>query len=114
MATFKYFSGTQEIKNISPMKNAEFAAKFPGVKGRRYDGFSMQVGHPVSGPDQILPVERIIAYKSNPSLHVCNSKCVNGKVNGTCECSCRGKNHGLGSVMQSTFGKPMNEILKAA
>ena len=106
MREFKYFSGITELKNIHSMKNAQFAAMFPTVKGRRMDGFSMLVGHPVAGRDEIMPVERIIDYKANPSLHACNAKCMSGKVNGACECSCGGKNHGLSSVF--------SHILKAA
>ena len=45
---------------------------------------------------ELLPVERAIQYRKFASLHVCNAKCVNGKHNGTCECQCGGKNHGLG------------------
>jgi hypothetical protein len=94
MATFKHFSGTTELKSIWPMRNAEFAAAFPGVKGVRQDSFSKLVGRAPTG--EVLPVERTISYKSAPSLHVCNAKCLGGKVNGSCECQCGGKNHGLG------------------
>ena len=53
---------------------------------------------------------RKIQYKSQPSLHECNAKCMGGKVNGACECSCGGKNHGVGQLI----GKPMATLLKAA
>ncbi len=95
--TIKHFSDfggqTVEVPHIQPMRNAEFAARFPGVKGRRWDGFDMMVGK-VNGT--LLPVTRSIDYKRQPSLHVCNAKCVGGKVNGACECQCGGKNHGAG------------------
>lgn len=112
MANYKYFSGTTELKNVYGIDNAKFAAAFPGVRGRRYDGYKMFVGHPVTGPDAILPVERVIEYKSSPSKHECNSKCLGGKVNGSCECRCGGANHGLGSVPM--MGRPMSELLEAA
>lgn len=105
MANIKYFSGTTELKNIHSIRNDKFRRAFPGVKGVKFDGFAMLVGHPTEGPDAILPVERCINYKSSPSLHECNAKCMGGKVNGTCECRCGGKNHGRGSVFsnQSAF-----------
>lgn len=98
MATFKYFSGATELKDPLPLRNEKFSRAFPAVRGIRYDGLSKWVGHPVDGPDAILPVDRIIEYKKNPSLHECNAKCMGGKVNGACECKCGGKNHGVGSV----------------
>jgi hypothetical protein len=103
MTSIRHFSdlGGQavELGAIAPMGNAEFAARFPGVRGRRYDGYSMMVGFPAgrAHASQALPVTRSIQYKSNPSLHVCNAKCVGGKVNGVCECRCGGKNHGVGT-----------------
>lgn len=112
MANIKYFNGTEELKSIHGMKNAEFAAKFPGVKGRKYDGYSMWVGYPLTGFGGVLPVERMITYKAFPSKHECNAKCMGGKVNGTCECRCGGKNHGVGSV--PPIGRPMAEVLKEA
>jgi hypothetical protein len=110
MANVKYFSGTTELKNVYGLANAKFRAAFPTVRGRRYDGFSMFVGHPVSGPDAILPVERVISYKFFPSKHECNAKCMGGKVNGSCECKCGGRNHGLGSV--GALGKPLAEVIE--
>ena len=100
MATIKYFNDTngeaQELKCAYGMSNKEFAAKFPGVKGLRYDGYSMWVGYPISGPGGAVPVTRKIEMKRFPSKHECNSKCLNGKHNGTCECQCGGANHGRG------------------
>lgn len=100
LATFKYYSDANgeavELKNPYGMENKEFAAKFAGVKGFRYDGFTMWVGYPVEGCGGALPVTRKIEFKSFPSRHECNAKCLNGKHNGTCECQCGGKNHGRG------------------
>lgn len=111
MAKIKYFNGENELTALQPMKNAEFAARFPGVKGKKYDGYSMFVGRPVNvepkfiqgeGWDRstLVAVERVIEYKSNPSKHICDARCVNatGKIM-KCECSCGGKNHGRGSSM---------------
>lgn len=99
MANIRYFSdisGTQPLRSITQMDNKEFASRFPGVKGRRADSFTMWVGHPVSGPDALLPVTRTITFKAFPSRHECNAKCLGGKATGTCECKCGGKNHGRG------------------
>lgn len=101
MANIKYFSdvtGEPEAL-VAPhgMNNAEFAARWPGVRGIRYDGYQMLVGY-VGGNlgGAVLPVTRKIEYKAFPSRHECNAKCLNGKHNGTCECKCGGKNHGAG------------------
>lgn len=97
MAAVKYFSdydGSEELVSIWPMRNAEFASTFSGFKALRYDGFSMIVGKAADG--RILPASRKISFKSRPSLHKCNAKCLNGSRNGDCECSCQGKNHGAG------------------
>lgn len=107
MAKTLYFNGETELTGMVPMANAEFAKRFPGVKGRRYDGFSMKVGR-VAGEtlvyvqgqgwnETILPVERVITFKSNPSKHECDARCMFAKGRTmTCECSCGGKNHGRG------------------
>jgi hypothetical protein len=94
----KHFSDIKgepiELLSIQPMKNADFRARFPGVKALRWDGFDMKVGKSATG--EILPVTRSIDYKRNPSLHKCGAKCLNGKHNGACECQCGGRNHGAG------------------
>lgn len=95
MAKIKYFNGTQELTFVTGYPNAQFAAA-GGVKSKAnyYDGFKRMMGRAADG--RLLPVERAITYKSAPSLHVCNAKCMGGKVNGACECQCGGKNHGAG------------------
>ena len=110
MTAFSDFNGeTTELCRLNDMPNAEFAKTFPGVKGRRYDGFAMLVGCPVGhtskfvagkgwdhGP--VLPVTRVINYKSNPSKHECDARCMNASGRTmNCECSCGGKNHGRGA-----------------
>ena len=99
MANIKSFSdylgAPIELVAFKAMPNAEFLARLPGVKGFRHDGYSMQIGL-AHGSNQWLPVTRKIEYKSFPSKHQCDSKCLNGKHNGKCECQCGGKNHGAG------------------
>lgn len=112
MATFKYFSdlnGTSvELTHLDAMDNKAFEAKFPGIKGYKYDGYRMRTGQPVDFTPvfdraaqrwtrDTRPVTRVIQYKSNPSKHICDARCMNatGKTM-QCECSCGGKNHGKG------------------
>jgi len=101
MATFKKFSDITgeavELGTQTQMENAEFAARWPGVKGMRADGYTMWVGRPLGGAEGPLqPVTRMIEMKRFPSRHECNGKCLGGKRNGVCECQCGGKNHGRG------------------
>lgn len=97
MANIKYFSGETELTRPYGMDNKEFAARF-GVRGLRYDSFARWVGRAADG--SILPVERKIEFKSNPSRHECDARCLNatGKIM-KCECSCGGKNHGRGAFV---------------
>jgi hypothetical protein len=99
MRYFSDFGGqAQELVIVNQMRNAEFAARFPGVKGIRLDGFYMRVGYAAGATKdgQELPMTRCITYKAHPSRHECNAKCMGGKHNGACECQCGGKNHGAG------------------
>lgn len=102
MERMRYFCDTPggpiALKGIWPMANAEFALRFPGVAGLRADGYSRWAGYPAEGPGGPLPVTRRIDYKAQPSLHLCNAKCLNGKATGSCECRCGGRNHGRGVV----------------
>jgi hypothetical protein len=90
----RYFNGETELAFWGGMKNEEFATRFPGVRGKRIDSFSRMVGKNEAG--NLLPVERVINFKSNPSLHKCDGRCLHAK-RGNCECSCGGANHGRGS-----------------
>ena len=105
--SFIYFSDTESgplelCSNSMPMPNAEFAAKFPGVKGMKFDSFAKRVAPLINGKwTELYPVTRVIRYKKNPSLHECNGRCMGGNPNGTCECRCGGKNHGRAGVIFS-------------
>lgn len=99
MANIKKFSDYTgqivELTYVTSMPNKEFLTQFPGVKGICWDGYQMWVGRETL-TSQRLPVTRMIEYKSQPSRHECNAKCLNGKHTGVCECKCGGKNHGAG------------------
>ena len=100
MATFRYFAdmnGTQiELTHWGSLRNADFAAKFPGIKGKKCDSFSKWIGKDSNGV--ILPITRSIERKANPSNHKCDARCLNA-TGFKCECSCGGKNHGAGNFM---------------
>lgn len=91
----KYFNQTDELTNIQQIPVDQFRA-LGGItsKANYVDSFKRLVG--VNSEKKLVPVQRAIEYKKQPSLHVCNAKCLGGKFNGTCECQCGGKNHGLG------------------
>lgn len=115
MANIRYFSDfnneSVECVLISTISNEEYAKLFPGVCGLRYDGYSKIVGSKLNDTfyleikSDYLPVTRKIEYKSNPSKHKCNAKCLGGKINGTCECSCEGKNHGAGTSFTALINR---------
>lgn len=89
----KYFSGTDELKNVHQIKR-EFAQRaWPRLLVKRVGSYSSLVGHPLNGPDAIFPVTRIIEFKKNPSLHKCDARCTHAKGR-RCECSCGGQFHG--------------------
>jgi len=113
MAAFKYFCDlggeTIELKNPFGMPNKEVAAKFPELlspvwRAIRYDGYTMWAGYPMSGAREPRPVTRKIEYKSQPSRHECNAKCLGGKATGICECKCGGQNHGRGMFTKMLVG----------
>ena len=95
--TFKYFSGTREVQvNGAIMSNKEASVRFPGVKVKRYDSFSVMVGYTTDAMplmEEILPITRVIRYNENGSKHECDSRCRNAKGS-DCECSCGGRYHG--------------------
>jgi hypothetical protein len=102
MINYSDFNGrTIELNGVFSMDNAKFAVAFPGIKGRRYDSFSRMVGC-AAGSREVLPVTRVIEYKSFASKHVCDSRCLNaaGRIM-KCECSCGGKNHGAGFIAEA-------------
>jgi len=103
MAHIKAFHGTTELVRFS-MSVTEFKKMFPGVMGLNAGWWGEKwVGRTPDG--HLLPVERLITYKSQPSRHECNAKCMNGKINGTCECKCGGKNHGAGMFTKLVTSK---------
>lgn len=95
--TYKYFSGEVELRGSYPLPRETVRAQFPTGTIKRYDSFSLLVGA-VDGKystSEFLPVTRIVRYNEAGSKHKCDGRCLNAK-RGDCECSCGGRNHGLG------------------
>ena len=86
MANYRYFADlngeTVELRNI------------------RHDGSIYTSAKHFSGtaPDgSLIATTRMVQYKSNPSRHACDARCIHAKGRVmNCECSCGGKNHGRG------------------
>lgn len=46
----------------------------------------------------LITATRVIEFKTNPSRHECDARCMNATGRTMqCECSCGGKNHGRGA-----------------
>jgi len=97
MAKIKYYNGTTELIYVHPIKNEKFLA-IGGVmsKDNYYDCCLRMAGCDPKDSVTVLPVTRKIEYKSNPSKHKCDARCVNAKGH-SCECSCGGQFHGSGN-----------------
>lgn len=91
MANFKYFAdtaaGTVELQSV----------RHNGGSGSKAKNFSGRDGN-----GELIAATRVIEFKSNPSKHVCDARCMHatGKVM-KCECSCGGKNHGRGHALEA-------------
>jgi len=89
MANIKYFAGDKELTGIREINGKLFGYASKNelffVEGKGWQGYTA--------------VERTINYKSNPSRHECDARCMNatGRTM-NCECACGGKNHGRGSL----------------
>lgn len=92
MTNFKYFNGDIQLPAVMIIDNDKFAA-LGGVrtKHNRVGSFQAIVGR-IDGV--LVPVTRMIEYKSRPSLHKCDARCQNSTGH-VCECSCGGKYHGI-------------------
>lgn len=90
MANIKYFNGDNELFGVHERNGKMFGYVSKSdlffVEGKGWQGYSL--------------VERRIEYKSNPSKHICDARCLNatGRIM-KCECSCGGKNHGKGGFV---------------
>lgn len=90
MLNLKYFSADNQLQGVHQ-------------RGREFFGYvSKDDLHFVAGRgwQGYVKADRVIEYKSNPSCHECDARCLNatGRIM-KCECSCGGKNHGRGALM---------------
>ena len=90
MANLKYFAGEHQLQGVHE-RNGKLVgyvskADLHFVEGQGWQGYTA--------------VERTVEYKSNPSRHECDARCINatGRIM-KCECSCGGTNHGKGGFM---------------
>jgi hypothetical protein len=87
MAKIRYFAEYKgeavELTNIS--HDGHIRTTVDHFFGRAPDGTKLQA-------------QRMVTFKSNPSRHECDARCMNASGRSMqCECSCGGKNHGRGS-----------------
>lgn len=87
MASFRYF--------------ADINGEAVELQKIRHDGHVKTTVEHFSGftpSGHLVKATRQIEFKSNPSRHACDSRCLNatGRIM-KCECACGGKNHGRGA-----------------
>jgi len=94
MSTIKYFAGERELTRVYHVGPYANAASFRG-----YPEGVEPVFVPGLGWTGSVAADRMVTYKSNPSRHACDARCMNatGRMM-KCECSCGGKNHGRGCM----------------
>lgn len=88
MSNIRYFSGGNQLQGVY----------YDGNKALGYVSKDDLVYVADKGWTGYVQADRVVEYKSNPSRHECDSRCMNatGRIM-KCECSCGGKNHGRGS-----------------
>ena len=95
MANIKYFSEYQgKTVQLTAIQHNGSCAR---PKAEHFSGLT---------PDGTrISAMRMITFKSNPSRHDCDARCVNAKGRTmNCECACGGKNHGKGSTLVCEAG----------
>lgn len=100
MKDYRYYNGDVQLTQVTSFDRAAAAKLWPGQKFIRLDSFSIMVGRNDAGA--LVPAHRVVAYKKfGASKHKCDARCLNatGRVM-NCECSCGGKNHGLGAIVE--------------
>lgn len=99
MANMRYFKGDVQLAGVF----------YGGPRGMTPIGYLSDelAAWKAGGPRATeVQADRKIEYKSSPSRHVCDARCVNatGRVM-KCECACGGKNHGRGTLSSFSFGE---------
>jgi hypothetical protein len=93
MTNFKYFNGETQLVPASVFFDSK-TRKFYGTP----EGFKPYwIEAEKRWERGTIVAERSIQYKSNPSCHECDDRCLNATGRAMkCECACGGKNHGRG------------------
>ena len=86
----RYFAGDVELIEVSHWSTRSLPEGVALTKIAKHG--LLPIGRLPSG-DRI-GADRVIFYKSRPSLHKCDARCMNAKGH-NCECSCGGANHGI-------------------
>lgn len=91
MADIRYFNGDRALTKVTYQ-----GGKAYGLPQNVEPAFTKEHGW-MTG---FVRADRKVEFKSNPSRHECDARCLNatGRVM-KCECSCGGKNHGRGTLM---------------
>lgn len=84
------------------MANIKHFADLPNGEVLSFDRVDYRSRKDIRGwsGDAWVKVTRTVEYKSLPSRHECDDRCMNatGRVM-KCECRCGGKNHGRGRIV---------------
>lgn len=94
MADYRYFADTTKLSNVFE-KDGKFFGSPEGYKPV-WTGTAWERG--------TVQANRVVRYKTSPSRHECDARCVNatGRTM-NCECACGGKNHGAGFSSAPAF-----------
>ena len=95
--TYTYYDkDNNEVRYGGCMSPGSYFEESTGLKpGKFIKGSGFVYG--IRDDGSKVAVHRVIGFKAqNPSLHKCDARCENA-TGGNCECSCRGKNHGINS-----------------
>jgi hypothetical protein len=97
MADIRYFAGDKRLTRVrhdgsNSTRPSAFSGLPEGVEPEYIPGEGWVGG--------LVQADRAVRYKSNPSRHECDARCMNatGRTM-NCECSCGGKNHGRGGLV---------------
>jgi hypothetical protein len=101
MAKIKYFYGDTELTAVWMDSKERFLSLGGVVSKHNYVSHTQNmIGYYKDDLENTVtvPVTRMIEYKSNPSKHKCDARCLHATGH-VCECACGGKNHGAGNSL---------------
>ncbi len=96
MANIKYFAGDLELRNVRCVGTGTKASHFIGLP-EGVEAFFIPGQGWIGG---FVAADRRVTYKSYPSRHECDARCMNATGRTMqCECACGGRNHGKGALV---------------